>query len=1242
MTNTLTFSSPLDDERISLPKVIYYLQVLSGMHPGDQEKPEDKKDFIVIGTGGISGVYYPTGGAIAKMLNQADIPEFDGMRFTVESTAGSAFNVNAVMEDKIQMGIVQSDVQYNALHGESGWEEEGPQKDLRAIFSIHAESVNLIAADDSEIESIMDLVGKKVHIGHEGSGQRQNSIDILTAMGIDYENDLILADGPTSSAPEMLQNEEIDAFFYTVGHPSQTLITATRGDRSVHFVPISGENIQELIEEKPYYAMSMIPYEKYPGVSNNEDVETIGVKATLVTSESAPDDVVYELTRIIFENLDEFKDMHPAYEDLTPENMLEGLSAPIHKGALRYFREANLIDDVRKFVIGTGSVTGVYYPTGGAIAQMVNGVIDHTGIQCTVESTDGSVFNINHVLSGELDFGIVQSDRQYQAVEGLAEWSDDGQQEKLRSVFSIHSESVTLIATEESGIKSIFDLAGKRVNIGNPGSGPRQNSLDVLAAADLNPEEDLQIFEEKIDDAVAMLHNGEIDALFYTVGHPSNAIANAVQGAKQVRIVPLDFPALKELLEEKPYYVESVIPVDAYSGLTNDEDIETFGVKATFVTSEDMPEEVVYAITKEVFDNFDEFVQMHPAYSVLKIEDMLEGLSAPIHPGAMHYYKENDLIKYHDMVIGTGSITGVYYPTGGAVARIVNKNSDLHRTRLTVMSTAGSVHNINAILEHELDFGIAQSDRQFQAYNGLAEWEEEGPQRRLRAIFSIHNESVTLIAAEDANIKSLMDLVGKKVNIGNEGSGQLQNSIDVLNACEIDPENDIQAFYAKASDASGMLQDGEIDAFFYTVGHPSQSISQALAGNRAVKVIPIKGENIDQMVESISYYAKSHIPGGIYSGVDEDIETFGVKATFVTNDEMPCEIVYAICAEIFGNFDSFKSLHPAYQTLTPEDMLEGLSAPLHPGALEFYQEMEMTTFNMMNIGTGSRSGVYYPTGMAIAEMTNHHTNENLYLVARSTAGSSFNINSVLDGDLAFGIAQSDRQYQAVNGEGEWEEDGSQESLRAIFSIHPESVALIASDESGIQSIQDLRGKKINLGNPGSGQLQNSQDALEASGLSEMDIEALFKNAKEGAEMLINGEIDAFFYTVGHPSTFICDILTNEENPAHLVSIESPGVAMMLAEKPYYTQAVIPKEIYPRAEMEADIQTFGVKATFVTSAKVPEDIVYDITQSVFENFADFKALHPAYSVLTVPDMLEGNSAPFHAGAAKYYQEQGLIK
>jgi len=290
------------------------------------------------------------------------------------------------------------------------------------------------------------------------------------------------------------------------------------------------------------------------------------------------------------------------------------------------------------------------------------------------------------------------------------------------------------------------------------------------------------------------------------------------------------------------------------------------------------------------------------------------------------------------VTIGTGGITGVYYPTGGAIARIVNKNRKMYGIRCTVESTAGSVFNINAVMGGDLDFGIVQSDRQYQAIKGDAEWKTKGPQNDLRAVFSIHPESITLVAAGDAGINTFANLKGKRINIGNPGSGQRQNSIDALFANGIDYKKNLIAEGVKAAEAPGLLQDGRIDAFFYTVGHPSGAIKEATAGKRKVKFIAIP--NVDKLTAKFPYYAKAYVPIKFYprSINKEDVQTFGVKATFITSAKVPENVVYAITKEVFENFEDFKKLHPAYEVLSKQGMLEGLSAPIHKGAIKYYKE----------------------------------------------------------------------------------------------------------------------------------------------------------------------------------------------------------------------------------------------------------------------------------------------------------------
>ncbi len=291
------------------------------------------------------------------------------------------------------------------------------------------------------------------------------------------------------------------------------------------------------------------------------------------------------------------------------------------------------------------------------------------------------------------------------------------------------------------------------------------------------------------------------------------------------------------------------------------------------------------------------------------------------------------------VTIGTGGITGVYYPTGGAIAKIVNNKKDEYNIRATVESTGASVFNINAIMSDDLDFGIAQADRQYQAYNGLSEWEGK-PQKDLRAVFSLAPEMITFIAAEDSGIKTLEDSKGKVINIGNPGSGQRQNAIDLYTSNNIDIEKDLKAEGIKAADAPRMLQDGRIDGFFYTVAHPNGNIKEATAGKRKVRIVPI--EDISALEKDFPYYTKGYIDMSQYQDAtnasEGQVPTVSMLATFVTDADTPDEVVYAVTKEIFENIDEFKTLHPALANLTKEGMLEGLTAPLHPGAIKYYKE----------------------------------------------------------------------------------------------------------------------------------------------------------------------------------------------------------------------------------------------------------------------------------------------------------------
>lgn len=294
------------------------------------------------------------------------------------------------------------------------------------------------------------------------------------------------------------------------------------------------------------------------------------------------------------------------------------------------------------------------------------------------------------------------------------------------------------------------------------------------------------------------------------------------------------------------------------------------------------------------------------------------------------------------ITIGTGGVTGVYYPTGGSICRLVNKGRKEHGIRCSAESTGGSVYNINTIRQGELDFGVAQSDWQYHAYNGTSKFEKEGPFKELRAVFSVHPEPFTVVARADSGIKKFQDLKGKRVNIGNPGSGQRGTMEVLMKALGWTTADFKLASELKSSEQAQALCDNNFDAMVFTVGHPSGSIKEATTSCDTV-LVEVSGPEVDKLIADNDYYAPATVPGGMYNGTPEDTKTFGVGATFVTSTTTSDEAVYQVVKAVFDNFDRFRKLHPAFANLKKEDMIKNaLSAPLHDGAMKYYKEAGLT------------------------------------------------------------------------------------------------------------------------------------------------------------------------------------------------------------------------------------------------------------------------------------------------------------
>ena len=297
------------------------------------------------------------------------------------------------------------------------------------------------------------------------------------------------------------------------------------------------------------------------------------------------------------------------------------------------------IANAKEFVtIGTGSMTGTYYPVGGAICRLVNMNKD---MKCSVQSTGGSVYNVNNVLKKELNFGFVQSDVVYDKFNGKGKFENDGNKD-LRSVVSIYPELLAFVVSKESGIKSYNDLAGKRINVGNPGSGNEVTALIVYDMYKFDVKKLAHRGVLTVQECPMALKDKKIDGYYFMVGHPTANVTDAANSLP-IDLVGIEDDKMSQLLKKYPYFAKGVIPAKMYEGV--DHDTQTVGVKAVLVASKNQSDSSVRAVVKAILDNFDEYKKLHPALGLVTKESLVEGLSAPLHPAAEAVFKEAGILK---------------------------------------------------------------------------------------------------------------------------------------------------------------------------------------------------------------------------------------------------------------------------------------------------------------------------------------------------------------------------------------------------------------------------------------------------------------------------------------------------------------------------------------------------------------------------------------------------------------------
>ena len=303
-----------------------------------------ERQFISIGTGGPTGVYFVVGNSVCRMVHREAAEgrkkgRKHGIRCAAPSTGGSTYNIGQICQGELEFGVAQSDWQFHAVNGSS--EKVTSCPGLRAVFSAHAEPFHLIAGAGSDINSFTDTKGKRMNIGNPGSGQRGTTEVLMEGYGMSADDFAVATELTSTEQSQALCDGKIDAYGYTVGVPNAGVSIATDGC-GAYIANLTGDVEKKLVAENPYYAFTTIPAGTYK--TTGADVTTFGVMATFVSHENVPEDVVYEVVRAVMENLDDFRSLHPAFANLDPANMMkDGLSAPLHPGAAKYYKEKGLM-----------------------------------------------------------------------------------------------------------------------------------------------------------------------------------------------------------------------------------------------------------------------------------------------------------------------------------------------------------------------------------------------------------------------------------------------------------------------------------------------------------------------------------------------------------------------------------------------------------------------------------------------------------------------------------------------------------------------------------------------------------------------------------------------------------------------------------------------------------------------------------------------------------------------------------
>jgi hypothetical protein len=648
-------------------------------------------------------------------------------------------------------------------------------------------------------------------------------------------------------------------------------------------------------------------------------------------------------------------------------------------------------EEVRQ-AFGGGPVGGSFQTFANAMALIMQD--EYENLDIAAEGTGGSGANLRGVNAGDFEYGIVYAGDAFLGQRGMLP-EDDTEYTSVYPAAPLYGAVVHLVVSEESGIESIDDLPGKRIALGNAGSGAALSAERYFTHLELIDQMEVEFLG--YSQAAQAMGDGQLDGFWILTAVPNASVTEATTYT-DIDMIDVYNPGVEAgFFDEFPFYTERVIPGGTYPGV--EEDLPSFQDTAMLVANEEVPPELVYDALDAIFsdDGLDDMRQAHPAAQEMARENGVQGIPVTIHPGAYQYWTEQGAEVPEDLApegvepmdeeamdgeepaegegeepaegegeepaegegedgeamsgempepvaieeevrqaFGGGPVGGSFQTFANAMALIMQ--DEYENLDIAAEGTGGSGANLRGVNAGDFEYGIVYAGDAFLGQRGMLP-EDDTEYTSVYPAAPLYGAVVHLVVSEESGIESIDDLPGKRIALGNAGSGAALSAERYFTHLELIDQMEVEFLgYSQAAQAMG---DGQLDGFWILTAVPNASVTEATTYTD-INMIDVYNPGVEAgFFDEFPFYTERVIPGGTYPGVEEDLPSFQDTAMLVAHEEVPADLVYNALISIFSEegLDDMRQAHPAAQEMARENGVQGIPVTVHPGAARFWEEL---------------------------------------------------------------------------------------------------------------------------------------------------------------------------------------------------------------------------------------------------------------------------------------------------------------